>query len=167
MTDAASLGRLWSPWRSEYIGKAGSGDAGCIFCDNLAAGDDRDVGILYRAERVFVMLNAFPYNSGHVMVAPHRHAGELNELEPAERAELMDVTSRSVDVIRGAMKPDGFNVGINLGQEAGAGVPGHVHVHVVPRWGGDTNFMPVVGATKILPEMLADTDAKLRPGFTT
>lgn len=167
MTDDDPLGRLWSPWRSEYIGQAGSDDGGCIFCDNLAAGDDREAGVLFRGERVFVMLNAFPYNSGHVMVAPHRHAGELTELESSERADLMDATSRSVDVIREAMKPDGFNVGINLGKVAGAGVPGHVHVHVVPRWGGDTNFMPVVGATKVLPEMLADTDAKLRPGFST
>ncbi|MCA1694043.1 MAG: HIT domain-containing protein [Actinobacteria bacterium] len=160
------LGRLWSPWRSEYIAKADSDDGGCIFCDNLAADDDDATGILSRSDRVFVMLNAYPYNSGHVMVAPNRHAGELGDLDPAERAALMDMTSRSVEVIRAALTPDGFNIGINLGRVAGAGVPGHVHVHVVPRWGGDTNFMPVVGQTKVLPEMLTETEAKLRPGFT-
>ena len=167
MNEEGSLRRLWSPWRSEYIAKAGSADEGCIFCDNLAADDDRETGILHRTESVFVMLNAYPYNSGHVMVAPRRHVGELSDLEPDERAALMDTTSLSVDVIRAALEPDGFNVGVNLGRVAGAGVPGHVHVHVVPRWGGDTNFMPVVGQTKVLPEMLADTDAKLRPGFSS
>jgi ATP adenylyltransferase len=156
--------RLWSPWRSEYVTTAGEGE-GCIFCDHLAAGDDAKAGILYRAAKTFVVLNAFPYNTGHLMIAPKRHAGELLELEPDERAELMDVTCTSVEVIREGMSPHGFNVGMNLGRVAGAGIPGHLHMHVVPRWGGDTNFMPVVGKTKVLPEMLADTDAKLRPLF--
>ncbi len=159
-----SLERLWSPWRSEYVSTADSGND-CIFCAHLKAGDDRAAGILYRGESVFVLLNAYPYNSGHLMVAPYRHEGELSALETAERAELMEVTSRSVEIVQEAMKTHGFNIGINLGQVAGAGVPGHVHVHVVPRWGGDTNFMPVVADTKVLPEMLAHSDAKLRPGF--
>jgi ATP adenylyltransferase len=121
--------------------------------------------VLYRGPSTFVLLNAFPYNSGHLMVAPHRHVGELQDLEQEERNELMDLSTKSVAIVKEELNAHGFNVGINLGQVAGAGVPGHLHVHVVPRWGGDTNFMPVVGETKVLPEMLADTDAKLRPRF--
>jgi ATP adenylyltransferase len=153
--------RLWSPWRSQYVTSAGSDD-GCIFCDQL---DGRDSGVLYRARSVFVLLNAFPYNSGHVMVAPLRHVGATKDLETAESHELMDVTLATVAVIEEALSPHGFNIGMNLGRIAGAGVPGHLHMHVVPRWGGDTNFMPVVAETKVLPEMLEDTRAKLRPGF--
>jgi len=153
--------RMWSPWRSEYVtGAADKG--GCIFCDALATGDE---GTLWRGDRVFVMMNAYPYNSGHVMVAPTRHVGEPEELSGDESHDLIDATFRSVDVLRRALKPDGFNVGMNLGRIAGAGVPGHLHTHVVPRWGGDTNFMPVVGETKVLPELLAETAAKLRPLF--
>jgi ATP adenylyltransferase len=155
--------RLWTPWRSEYVTKAD--DDGCIFCDHLAERDDEKANILYRGETTFVILNAFPYNTGHLMVAPMRHVGELSELETEERQELFDVMSRSIEVLRDAMNPHGFNTGMNLGRVAGAGLPGHLHVHVVPRWGGDTNFMPIVGQTKVLPELLADTAAKLRPGF--
>jgi len=144
---------------------AGSDDGGCIFCDHLAEGDDESARILYRGERTFVILNAFPYNTGHLMVAPLRHLGDICDLDEDERAELMKVTSQSVSIIREAMGAHGFNVGINLGIVAGAGIPGHVHMHVVPRWGGDTNFMPVVGDTKVLPEMIEQTDAKLRPAF--
>jgi ATP adenylyltransferase len=148
----------------EYVGKAGDGD-GCFFCEHLAENDDEKTHILHRGQTTFVTLNAFPYNSGHLMIAPNRHVGELHDLDDSERHELMDVTSKSIDVVREALEPDGFNVGMNLGKVAGAGVPGHLHVHVVPRWNGDTNFMPVVGETKVLPEMLASTDAKLRPLF--
>jgi ATP adenylyltransferase len=143
---------------------AADDDDGCIFCDHLNR-QDETARILFRGERVFVILNAFPYNTGHLMVAPNRHVGELSDLDYDERSELMDVTTKAVDVVRAAMNAHGFNIGINLGRVAGAGIPGHVHVHVVPRWGGDTNFMPVVGDTKILPEMIEDTAAKLRPGF--
>jgi ATP adenylyltransferase len=147
-----------------YVSTADEGD-GCIFCDQLNENDDEAVHILYRGERVFVILNTFPYNTGHLMVAPNRHVAELSELDYDERCELMDVTTKSVDVVRAAMDAHGFNIGVNLGRVAGAGIPGHVHVHVVPRWGGDTNFMPVVGDTKVLPQMIDDTAAKLRPGF--
>ncbi len=141
------------------------GSGGCIFCDHLAESDDEGANIVYRGRQAFVILNAFPYNSGHLMVAPLRHAADLHELSAEERHELMDLTTEAIEIVRAAMRPEGFNVGVNLGDVAGAGVPGHVHVHVVPRWGGDTNFMPVMGETKVLPEMLADTAAKLRPGF--
>jgi len=160
--------RLWSPWRMEYMTQSSEdskGSGGCIFCDHLAESDDEGANIVYRGRQAFVILNAFPYNSGHLMVAPLRHAADLHELSAEERHELMDLTTEAIEIVRAAMRPEGFNVGVNLGEVAGAGVPGHVHVHVVPRWGGDTNFMPVVGETKVLPEMLADTAAKLRPGF--
>jgi ATP adenylyltransferase len=157
------IDRLWRPWRMQYVSTAGE-DEGCIFCDHLAD-DDEAANVLYRGGLVFVVLNAFPYNSGHLMVAPNRHVGELAGLTGDERHDLMDVTSKAVAVVGEAMTPQGFNVGMNLGRVAGAGIPGHLHVHVVPRWGGDTNFMPVVGETKVLPEMIADTYAKLRPGF--
>jgi ATP adenylyltransferase len=144
----------------QYVSTTGSGD-GCIFCDHLASGEE----ILYRGPTAFVLLNAFPYNTGHLMVAPQRHAGEIADLGAAERHELMDLSAESVRIVREAMGAHGFNVGMNLGSVAGAGIPGHLHMHVVPRWGGDTNFMTTVGDTKVLPEMLADTAAKLRPLF--
>ena len=150
----------------QYVTTTGNGE-GCIFCDLLERGEDEAAHILFRGETAFVILNAFPYNTGHLMVAPLRHVSELHDLEPHELSALMDLTSRSVDIVREAMTPGGFNVGMNLGAVAGAGVPGHLHVHVVPRWGGDTNFMTVVGDTKVLPEMIADTDAKLRPRFAS
>ncbi len=148
----------------QYVSTPDTGE-GCIFCGHLATDDDLKAHILLRGERAFVLLNAFPYNTGHLMVAPSRHVGELHDLDPLELQELMELSARSVTVIREAMNPDGFNLGMNLGEVAGAGVPGHLHMHVVPRWGGDTNFMAVVGETKVLPEMIADTDAKLRPLF--
>jgi ATP adenylyltransferase len=149
----------------EYMSKADDSGSACIFCEHLAEDDDESARILYRGPVAFVLLNAFPYNTGHLMIAPLRHTGEMGELSPEERHALMDLTTDAVGIIGPAMNAHGFNIGINLGQVAGAGIPGHLHVHVVPRWGGDTNFMPVVGETKVLPEMLDDTYAKLRPGF--
>ncbi|MFP5351623.1 MAG: HIT family protein [Actinomycetota bacterium] len=151
----------------QYMSAAGEGkgSGGCVFCDHLAQEDDEAAHILFRGESAFVLLNAYPYNTGHLMVAPVRHAGDLVELNEHERRELMELTSSSVDIIRRVMGAEGFNTGMNLGAAGGAGIPGHLHMHVVPRWAGDTNFMPVVGRTKVLPEMLADTYAKLRPAF--
>lgn len=150
----------------EYMSSAGDkGGGSCVFCDHLAQGDDEAARILYRGSAVFVLLNAFPYNTGHLMLAPLRHAADLVDLTEEERRELIDLTARSVEIVRDAMEAEGFNTGMNLGPAGGAGVPGHLHMHVVPRWSGDTNFMPVVGQTKVLPEMLEDTYAKLRPGF--
>ena len=149
----------------QYVTGSDDDDDGCIFCKALSDDDDVAAGILYRGTNVFVILNAFPYNTGHLMVAPLRHTGELSGLRDDERSDLMATTSDSVEIVKRAMSPHGFNIGINLGQVAGAGVPDHVHVHVVPRWGGDTNFMAVVGETKVLPEMISDTDARLRPLF--
>lgn len=152
------MDRLWTPWRSEYVTKADD-DEGCFLCDP----DEEHV--LHRSGHVFVILNLFPYNTGHLMVAPVRHVGELWDLTQEERHDLFDTTVRAVEAVRDALSPHGFNTGMNLGRVAGAGVPGHLHVHVVPRWGGDTNFMPVTGGTKVLPETLDQTAAKLRPLF--
>ncbi len=161
--------RLWTPWRMAFIQQATerSGGSGCFLCENLAAGPerDRDHFILHRGRRAFVLLNLYPYNSGHLMVAPFAHGGDLPALPEEDAAELFALTRRAVAVLRAAYRPEGFNVGMNLGHYAGAGVPDHLHVHVVPRWDGDTNFMPVVGNTKVLPETLDQTYDRLRPYF--
>jgi ATP adenylyltransferase len=151
---------LWAPWRIEYI--TGPKDDQCIFC---AAGVRDDGGPaerpLDRGDRCFTMLNAFPYAPGHVMVAPYRHVGALDELADDELLELMSLARRAIAAMRGAMTPDGFNVGLNLGEVAGAGIADHVHLHVVPRWNGDTNFMPVLADIKVVPEHLLETRRKL------
>ena len=138
-------------------------DDGCIFCDLPAEGDDVRTKILIRGQRAFVILNSFPYNPGHLMVAPFRHVGDLGAVETDEFAEVDALLTRSVRALEEEMEPHGFNLGMNLGRVAGAGIPGHLHWHVVPRWNGDTNFMPVVGQTRVLPELLDETYARLLP----
>jgi ATP adenylyltransferase len=168
-----SIERLWTPWRMAYIdagkdkakGAAGAGDDGCIFCDLPAAADDQANLIVGRGELVFAILNRFPYNPGHLMVAPYRHVGDYAELTADELAELMVLTRTGVRALRATSEPHGFNLGMNLGTVAGAGIADHAHMHLVPRWGGDTNFMPIVGQTRVLPELLAETWTKLRPHF--
>ncbi|GAA0932998.1 HIT domain-containing protein [Nonomuraea longicatena] len=153
--------RLWTPHRMAYIKGEnkptgeGPGD-GCPFC-TIPAMDDADGLIVARGARVYAVLNLYPYNSGHLMVVPYRHVAEYDELDPAETAELGDFTQRALRALRKASGAQGFNVGMNLGQVAGAGIAAHLHQHVVPRWGGDTNFMPVVAQTKVLPQLLRDT----------
>jgi ATP adenylyltransferase len=151
----------------EYIQAAKEQDdeAGCIFDDLPAEGDDERTMILQRGELAFVILNSFPYNPGHLMVAPFRHVGEFRALEPAELAEVDALIGRSIAALEDEMQPHGYNLGMNLGRVAGAGIPDHAHWHVVPRWNGDTNFMPVVGQTRVLPELLEETYARLRPRF--
>ena len=150
----------------EYIRAATAEESeGCFFCQKLSADDDEASYILARAGSAFAILNAFPYNPGHLMVAPSRHVGELEELTSEELADASSLLQRSIHALKESSNPDGFNVGMNLGRVAGAGVPGHLHWHVVPRWNGDTNFMPVVGETKVLPEALAQTYARLKGGF--
>jgi ATP adenylyltransferase len=151
-----------------YVSDSGGSEAeaeDCFFCAARASSDDAASYVLHRSEGTFALLNAFPYNTGHLMVAPLRHAAALDQLDATERGEVMELTTRAITILQEVMHPDGFNVGMNLGAVAGAGVPGHLHVHVVPRWGGDTNFMPVVGKTKVLPEALDQTYAKLRSAF--
>jgi ATP adenylyltransferase len=138
-------------------------DGGCFFCDKPKQGDDRAALILARADAAFVMLNAYPYNPGHLMIAPFRHTADLEGLEDRELAAVDSLLQRSIQALREAVNADGFNLGMNLGRVAGAGVAEHLHWHVVPRWDGDTNFMPVVGGAKVLPESLEDTYAKVQP----
>jgi ATP adenylyltransferase len=157
--------RLFTPWRRDYIERVDARPTACFLCDSVASHDDRANLVLLRARTVFVLLNLFPYNSGHLMVAPYAHTGDLVQLDPDALAEVMLVTQRSVDVLNRVYRPDAFNLGMNLGRSAGAGVPDHLHMHVVPRWNGDTNFMPIVGGTKVLPESLDQTYDRLEPSF--
>jgi ATP adenylyltransferase len=147
--------RLWAPWRLEYI--KGPKEAECIFCRALQSDDDPGHQVIHRGERAFVMLNAYPYTNGHVMVSPNVHVDSLEALDEPTLLELMTLTQRSMAATREAYAPDGFNLGVNQGKVAGAGVEDHVHLHVVPRWGGDTNFMPVVGDVRVLPQSLEDS----------
>jgi ATP adenylyltransferase len=151
--------RLWAPWRLEYI--KGPKPDGCIFCSAAASDDDATSYVVARGEHCFVMLNAYPYTNGHVMVAPYAHLPSVEELDEPALLELMHLTQRSLAAIREGYGPDGFNIGINQGKVAGAGVEDHVHLHVVPRWEGDTNFMPVTGDTRVLPQSLDDSRATL------
>jgi ATP adenylyltransferase len=155
---------LWSPWRIEYIRGTHDPDT-CIFCEGIAGDDDAANLVLARAERAFALLNAYPYNPGHIMVAPVRHTGDLESLEAGELADIDRLMKESVRALREGEAPDGFNIGMNLSRSAGAGIPDHLHWHVVPRWSGDTNFISIVGETRVLPELLAETYARLRPLF--
>lgn len=155
--------RLWTPWRLAYV--TGSGGAtGCVFCNALSEPEAEPL-IVFRGATCFVILNLFPYNNAHLMVVPKRHVASLAQASVEERCELMDLASVAETAITEAYAPHGMNMGINLGKPAGAGIPGHLHLHVVPRWDGDTNFMTVVGQTRVLPEELPQTADKLRPIF--
>jgi ATP adenylyltransferase len=151
----------------EYIqaDKEVPGTGGCVFCALLDGSAPDGERILIRRDLAFVTLAKYPYNPGHLLVLPTRHVGELEELTADENGQIGELLQRSVTALRTAADPHGFNVGLNLGRVAGAGIPEHLHWHVVPRWGGDTNFMPVVGETRVLPELLAETYQKLRPLF--
>lgn len=154
------MNKLWAPWRIQYIEQARP--SGCILCDKPRDKDDEANLLLYRGRRNFVLMNLYPYNPGHLMVAPYRHLSALALMTRLERAEHYELVSRCVDWLTSLMKPHGFNIGMNLGQVAGAGIEDHIHSHVVPRWNGDTNFMPVVGDTKVVSESLAATYRKLK-----
>lgn len=158
------MNHLWSPWRMEYIENS-SKEAGCVFCNAQARPDSAENLIAYRGERAYVILNRYPYTSGHLMVNPYMHVATLEELDPQTRAEMMELTSQCTAVLTAIYKPQGFNVGINMGEVAGAGVLGHVHIHIVPRWKGDTNFMSTVSETRVLPEALEVTFERVRNEF--
>jgi ATP adenylyltransferase len=144
---------LWTPWRYAYVSSAGK-SPGCVFCEAVKSGDDARAGIVYRGEHCFIILNAYPYTPGHVMVVPYAHLDELQKL-PAEAAhEMMGLSQRMDTVLRELYHPDGINLGMNIGKAAGAGIAGHIHMHVLPRWVADANFLSVVGETRILPETL-------------
>lgn len=159
--------RIWAPWRLEYIvGNEPAteppaaaeilpgGDASCFLCQGAVEGDDRRRFVLGRSPHCLVMLNRYPYNNGHLLVAPKRHVARLDQLEPAEQLELTQKIGEMIQLLEKALNPGGFNVGLNLGQIAGAGMPGHLHWHIVPRWSGDTNFMPVFAGVRVIPQSL-------------
>lgn len=156
--------QVWAPWRIEYI--LGPKESGCFLCDLIASDQDRAHHVLHRGATCVVVMNRYPYTGGHLMVAPYRHVAGLENLTPEERTELMTLTSRSVEILRKVMNPQGFNIGINLGAAAGAGLKDHLHQHIVPRWVGDTNFMPVLGGTTIIPQALDELYDALRPHFS-
>jgi ATP adenylyltransferase len=149
---------LWAPWRLSYVAsaKAPAKDDPCFICKGLKEQDDRKNLVVLRTALSLVMLNRFPYNNGHLLVAPRAHKGKLSDLAPDEMLELMETLRRMVALLDELMHPDGYNIGLNLGHAAGAGLPGHLHWHVVPRWHGDTNFMPIVGNTKVIAQALDD-----------
>ena len=158
------MDHLWSPWRLDYVtGKKGHTEA-CVFCDVARSPDPASL-IVHEGATCFVILNLYPYNNGHVMVVPHRHVPSLTDLAREELHELASQVQQTEAVLREAYAPHGLNIGINLGKPAGAGLEAHLHVHVVPRWNGDTNFMTVVGQTRVLPEELPQVAARLRPLF--
>ena len=155
--------QIWAPWRIEYIQM--QKPEGCILCDKPKQKDDVANYILYRGDKNFVMMNSYPYNPGHLMVAPYRHVAHLEELTDEERHEHFDMVSRSVKLLKEIFIPAGFNIGMNLGRVAGAGIDDHVHTHIVPRWQGDTNFMPVIADVRVMPEALPETYNKLKGKF--
>ena len=151
--------RLWAPWRMRYILGEKTGE--CLFCAKAKESKDRENYIVYRGQRGFIILNIYPYNNGHLMIAPYQHVASLEDLGEETLTELMLLLNKSLRLLRQVMDPQGFNIGINLGKAAGAGIVEHVHIHVVPRWEGDTNFMPVFAETKVIPELLDQTYEKL------
>lgn len=156
---------LWAPWRIDYILSKKSG--GCIFCDKPSENNDEENLILFRGKFNFIIMNAYPYNNGHMMVVPYRHTASLSGWKPEEQQEMMDLARLGVEVLKNTMKPDGFNLGINMGLVAGAGVADHIHLHIVPRWNGDTNFMPVLSDTRVLSEHLRATYKKLSESLSS
>ncbi len=157
--------RLWTPWRMAYILGGGERVAGCLFCEKPKAEDDQMALILHRAEHCFVMLNRYPYNNGHLLVVPYQHESSLQHISRAASAELMHLVQCSLGFLRDIYHPDGFNLGVNEGQAAGAGIVEHVHFHIVPRWAGDSNYVSVLGETRVIPELLEKTYTGLRPYY--
>jgi ATP adenylyltransferase len=150
--------RLWAPWRMKFVETKA---AGCVFCDLQKETDGPENLVIYRGDCCFVLLNRYPYTSGHLLVVANQHLASLEDLEAETRAEMMELATRGMGVLRGVYRPDAFNVGANIGQAAGAGVADHVHLHVVPRWTGDANFMMTLASTKVMPEALEDTYARI------
>lgn len=157
--------RLYSPWRAKYIASFGKGeteDKRCVFCDAVERNQDEKMLIVWRGKACFIMMNLYPYNNGHLLVLPYRHVAALSDLTDEERLDMMKAVQVSMQVLERAMNPHGFNIGSNLGRVGGAGIVDHIHFHVVPRWNGDTNFMPILAETKVISEDLRDTLMKLR-----
>ncbi|MCM8786980.1 MAG: HIT domain-containing protein [Candidatus Omnitrophica bacterium] len=145
---------IWAPWRINYVTQKKF--AKCIFCSSYKSQNDKKNFVLLRSNECFVMLNIFPYNNGHLMIAPNRHIAEFKELTKAEIIDIHQTSSKILSILEKALKPDGFNIGINIGRAAGAGIVSHLHIHIVPRWVGDTNFMPIISNTKVISQSLVD-----------
>lgn len=156
--------RIWAPWRLRYVKNAKQSDE-CVFCAKPEGGDDREALIVHRGERCFVILNLFPYTNGHLMVAPFEHVGRLQDIDSDVTAEMMALAQRAMSRMEEIYAPEGFNVGVNQGRVAGAGVEGHIHLHVVPRWAGDNNYMPVLADTRVMPQSLEESYDALQGGL--
>ncbi len=152
--------RLWAPWRMEYI--ASPEKEGCIFCNAIKEKEDKKNLVIYRGDKAFVIMNKYPYNNGHLMIAPYTHTGSFEELSDEEIKDIGKLTKKALKVLKIYGNPQGYNIGINIGRVAGAGIVDHIHLHVVPRWGGDTNFMPVIAETKVISEHIEKTYERLR-----
>ena len=153
--------QLWAPWRMEYIEEVDEGD-GCFLCEAAQCDDDRERLVLWRSDTCFALMNRFPYNNGHLLIVPFQHTGEMEELSPEQLSGQMEMLQRCQRNLQDTMAPDGFNIGLNLGRSAGAGVVDHIHWHIVPRWNGDTNFMAITGGTKVIPQALDELWERLR-----
>jgi ATP adenylyltransferase len=156
---------IWAPWRMEYILRDKIKPSSCIFCEKYQLADDQHNLVLFRGKHTYVLMNLYPYNNGHLLIAPYRHLSEYTELNGKERDELSLLTSLSLTVLKKAMNPHGFNLGMNLGIVGGAGIADHIHQHIVPRWTGDTNFMPITGHAKVIVQGLQETWATLKSHF--
>jgi ATP adenylyltransferase len=159
------MDRLWAPWRAKYIesfSNEESKEKECLFCEKAKSNDDEKNLVLFRGETCYIIMNLFPYNSGHIMVVPYKHTSSFSSLTEEEMLELMKVIKKGISALEIALKPHGFNIGVNLGRVSGAGIEDHIHFHIVPRWNGDTNFMPVISETKVISELLSDTYKKIK-----
>ena len=158
------MDHIWTPWRMKYIQEHNDYE-GCIFCLAAEAEDSIDNLIFFRGKNVFMILNRYPYTSGHMMCVPYAHKKNLQDLTRDTRLEMMDFVTKAVEVLQSVYHPEGFNIGLNLGELAGAGVEQHLHMHIVPRWGGDSNFMSIVGETRVLPESLVETYHRVKQAW--
>jgi len=156
--------RIWSPWRMKYI-KENSSQSECPFCKAISGKDDRKNLVVFRGKNAFVMLNRYPYTTGHILVLPYIHQEKMSEFDPKTRSEMMELVNQAGQILELVYKPQGMNVGLNLGTAAGAGIPKHLHWHIVPRWMGDTNYMTTVGSVRVLPESLEDTYQKIQSSW--
>ena len=154
---------IWAPWRMEYIKM--EKPEGCILCEKPSQDNDAENYILYRGSKNFIIMNTYPYNPGHLLIAPYRHVSSLGELTEEERHEHFDIVSRSIEILRQELSAEGFNIGVNMGRAAGAGIEDHIHTHIVPRWQGDSNYMTIVSDVRVVPEALAETYRKLKGKF--
>jgi len=159
------MNHLWAPWRMEFIEELRNRTSGCVFCELAEPGDDRTRLILHRGKFSYALMNKYPYNNGHLLIIPYKHTGLLTGLDSDEHAEMMSMAAHSMEIMKETMEAEGFNCGFNFGKVAGAGITDHIHFHVVPRWNGDCNFLPIIGDTRSMPEYLETTYDRLIGGF--